>query len=941
MRRSLRALAIAGLLLGGTAQAAPAPLASLIQRVDIPFAQFTLANGLRVVVHTDRKAPLVSVGVWYDVGSIDEPPGKSGFAHLFEHLMFYGSAHQPGNLFTPLEEIGATDFNGTTNFDRTNYFETVPTPALDLALFLESDRMGFLLPGLSQQKLDAQRKVVLNEKRQGENAPGGLVRYELLKQLFPPDNPMSMPTIGTPADLDAATLADARHWFASHYGPNNAVLVLAGDIDAATARPLVEKWFGEIPPGPTPARFAGWVPARTATTRATMHDRVPTIRLSRFWAVPGRADAADVADLQVALAILGDGPTSRLRTALVRDRRLAVSVGAGVADNVRAGIASLSVELAPGVNAATVEPEIDRILEEFLRTGPTADEVDRVAMRVAGGTIYGLEKVGGLGGKGAALAEGLLFDGDPASYRRDLADFASATPGTVRRAAEKWLRTGDFRLTLLPGARDPQSVRPPAVIRTPASLAAPPAPAALAPPANRSQPPAAGAAPTLRLPAIVHATLANGLPVTFARTTAVPVVRILLSIPGGIAADSRAHPGTQAMMLGLLSEGSNGRLGPLDGPEIARRTERLGAGIGASASLDRLRFQLSALSPNLADSLQLFADVVRSPTFPANQLERVRVQRLTALQREASSPNGLAIRALPALVYGPGHPYGQSFTGNGTAAGLQAVTRADLLRYHASALATPGAQLFVVGDTTPGELLPLLNAAFGDLPATPAALAPVPPPRPQAPGRIVFIDYPGTDQSVILAAAADRLSGTDDILATSLATDIFGGLASARLNMELREKRNWSYGAYASLAPTRGPMPFLITAPVETDATGASLAAIRRMLQAYEGTQPPTAAELQLARDSLVRGLPGDHETGGAILAMLERSANLGRPDDYVETLPARAAALTPADIARAPLPQAKDLVWIVVGDKARVLPQLQQLQLPLEVRAGTAKSAD
>jgi predicted Zn-dependent peptidase len=937
MHLKLAAALFAALLSTSALRADPAPLADLVKQVDIPFEQFTLDNGLRVIVHTDRKAPLVHVGVWYHVGSVDEPSGRSGFAHLFEHLMFYGSEHHADDHFKPLEAIGATDFNGTTSYDRTNYFQTVPTPALDLALFLESDRMGFLLPALTQEKLDAQRKVVLNEKRQGDNAPGGLTQYELLKALFPADHPMSVSTIGKPEDLNAATLEDARQWFKGNYGPNNAVLVLAGDIDAATAKPLVEKWFGEIPAGPTPGRFAGWVPIRQETTRATMTDKVATTRISRYWAVPGRSQAADVADLQVALAILAGGATSRLHQALVRDERLAVGVGGGVSDQGLAGIASLVAEVAPGVDPAKVEARIDEILADFLKNGPTADEVDRVAMRAASGTIRGLEKVGGFGGKGVALAEGLLYAGNAADYREDLMNYAAATPGTVRRAAEMWLRQGDFRLTLEPGERNPREVALPPSVRLPASLPQPAIKAALGPPADRSKGlPEAGPATDFTLPAVERAKLSNGMEVVFARTTAVPVVRMMLSVPGGVPADSREKPGTQTMMLGLIDEGSEGELGPLDGTAIARLSERLGVGIGASASLDRTRFTLNALTPNLGESVQLFADIVRHPSFPQDQLERVRVQALTQLKREATDPTSLAYRALPALVYGPRHPYGYSFTGSGTEAGLKAITRDDLVAFHRASLRPNRAQLFVVGDTDMATLMPMLEKAFGGWAADSAAPQPqpAPSPAPEAAGRIVFIDRPGAEQSVIVAAAPAALSGRDDILALSLANDVFGGLASARLNDELREKRNWSYGAYSSLSPTREAMPFLLSAPVETAATGQSIAAIRQLLNDFHGKAPATVAEIGRARANVIRSLPGDFETGGALLSALERSANLGRPDDYLQTLPRQLAAISDRAVAEAPLPTADQLVWVVVGDKASVLPQLKALGMPVEVRA-------
>src|SRR5687768_507411 len=295
----------------------PVPVEQLVERVDIPYESFTLPNGLRVIVHTDRKAPIVAVSTWYDVGSKHEPEGKTGFAHLFEHLMFQGSENAPGDFFAPLRDVGATDFNGTTNFDRTNYFETVPRPALDRALFLESDRMGWLLGAIDQAVLDEQRGVVQNEKRQGDNRPYGLVFYKLLEELLP-GNPYGHNVIGSMADLDAASLDDVKNWFRSHYGPNNAVLVLAGDIDVAEARPLVEKYFSPIPAGPRTLAPTVDIPTLAEPKTVTMKDRVAATLILRTWAVPGLNDPDAVA-LDVFAATLGGLASSRLNNALVRD----------------------------------------------------------------------------------------------------------------------------------------------------------------------------------------------------------------------------------------------------------------------------------------------------------------------------------------------------------------------------------------------------------------------------------------------------------------------------------------------------------------------------------------------------------------------------------------------------------------------------------------------
>ena len=431
---------------------APAPVSALVKAVDIPHESFTLKNGLRVIVHTDRKAPIVAVSVWYHIGSKDEPKGRTGFAHLFEHLMFGGSENNKGSYIKTLEGIGATNLNGTTWFDRTNYFENVPTPALPLALYFESDRMGHMLGAITQEQLDLQRGVVQNEKRQGDNDPLGLTEYAKLAAQFPEGHPYRHSTIGSMADLDAASMDDVRGWFRNNYGPNNAVLVLAGDIDAGQARPLVERYFGDIPAGPAVKRLDTPVPQWTETRRETMYDQIPTPQLSRNWVAPGKLDpAAPLVD--IAMTILAGGSSSRLYNDLVREKKLAVAVGGSAQAFEKVTMAEIGTTVAKGADPAAVDARIDAVLADFLKSGPTADEVSRVVTRNVAGTIRGLEAVGGFGGKAVALAEGAVYAGDAGFYKKELAAYAAATPGTVLAAARQWLGKGDYRLTVLPGKR--------------------------------------------------------------------------------------------------------------------------------------------------------------------------------------------------------------------------------------------------------------------------------------------------------------------------------------------------------------------------------------------------------------------------------------------------------------------------------------------------------
>jgi predicted Zn-dependent peptidase len=497
---------------------------------------------------------------------------------------------------------------------------------------------------------------------------------------------------------------------------------------------------------------------------------------------------------------------------------------------------------------------------------------------------------------------------------------------------------------LKPGPREPVTVDAPQAERVVARAAAA-APAGFAPqgtPVDRTAgAPAVGEVTRLAGTEVERARLSNGMAVQFVRNTSVPVVRMQLAVDGGHAVDSRGLPGTQRLMLATLREGTDGALGPLDGPEIARRLERLGASVSASASLDRTRFALNALAPNLAASVALFADIVAAPTFPDAEVERVRGQLLAALANEAVSPEGMALRAAPPLIYGAAHPYGQSFSGNGTEAGVKGVTRADLKAFHAALLQPARATLLVVGDTSMAELMPLLEARLGRIRA---AAAPLPAPNAVAPvtqaGRILLLDRPGAPQALVLAGAPLPLTGRDDTLALELANDVFGGLATSRLMKRLREEKGWSYGASSSASPTYRNMPFLLTAPVDATRTGESIAEIRELLGEWRGARPPAAAEVDRARASSIRSLPGAFETGSAVLGEMERAVVLGRRDDWLETLPARFAAVPLEAVRAAPLPEADALTWIVVGDKAAILPQLQGLGMPVEVRPSEVPGA-
>ncbi len=983
MRNTRRFSAMSAMLLAGavcalpaaslaqsTASMEPAPLAEIAKKVSIPHDSFTLENGLRVFVHTDRKAPVVAVSVWYDVGSKHEPKGKTGFAHLFEHLMFNGSENAPGDYFGPLQQVGATDFNGTTNADRTNYFQTVPTGALERALFMESDRMGYLLGAVTQEKLDNQRGVVQNEKRQGDNNPLGLLRYEVFENLYPKGSPYHHSTIGSMDDLNAASLDDVKQWFRDNYGPNNAVLVLAGDIDLKTAKAMAQKWFGAIPKGAKSPKKSVPIPTLPAPLAKTIKDKIPSTTIFRMWAVGGQ-DHPDFVETQMAVSVLGGLDSSRLDNSLVRKDQLANSVSASMWDLAQGGVIMVSAQLKPGADIAVLNNRLDEEIAAFIATGPTKDELQRVATGAFSQTISGYEAVGGFGGKAVALAEGALYFNDSNNYRKQLDEVAAATPAEVKRVAGAWMSRPAFSLTVEPGERtEGGENRGGAITDVPASsdlgvkmdlaaLMSPQfradipgqnlggaigtdktdfvkakakaaVPATAAP--DRSKLPDVGQLTELDFPTLERGKLKNGIQVVFAKRTAVPKVDVMVSFDAGTAADPVNARGTQSLMLSLMNEGTTTR----DSEALAIAQERLGASISGSAGADETQFYLSTLSANLAPALSLLADYVRNPAFDEKELGRVRARQLSAIEGEMNNPAAVGGRVLTEVMYGKAHPYGGP--GSGYKSVVSALTRNDLVNFHSNWMIPQKATIYVVGDTNMKTVMAQLNTSFGNWTATPAKLAtksfnvPIPAANP----RIILVDRPGAPQSMILGGKILEGTGSDDakeLSKLSAANEVFGGSFLSRINMNLRENKGWSYGVGSGVSQPANALRFGIRAPVQSDRTGDSLKELQRELNEYVTTKGMTKDELELTQNDNIRSLPGQFETSGAVLGGVADIVSRKRPDDYYEKLADTYRAMTPAELD-AKFRKAVDpskLTWVIVGDVAKVKPQLDGIGLPVE----------
>ncbi|HPF45727.1 MAG: insulinase family protein [Alphaproteobacteria bacterium] len=867
----------------------------------INFEQYTLGNGLRVVVHTDRKAPIISVNVWYHVGSKDEPAGKTGFAHLFEHLMFNGSENYDDDYFKPLQEIGATGINGTTAQDRTNYYQTVPVGGLDRILWMESDRMGHLVGAIAQEKLDEQRDVVKNEKRQGENRPGGKLYYHIYEGVYPEDHPYHHSVIGSMEDLDNASLEDVKGWFQEYYGPNNAVVVLSGDIDAETSKPLMEKYFGDIPASRPLARKTSWVPIHQANRYEVMEDNVPHTYLTWSWAVPGRT-TKEYAELEVAAEIFGGGRNSRLYKNLVHEQELVNSASASLIPGELSGIFIITAELKYGSDAEEISNVIEQMLSDFLKKGPTAKELTRVKTTIENGMIRAMESISSVG---TALASGAVYANDPGFIHKKQSWQNATTKKDILTVTNKWLSKGYYKIDLVPFA--PYKVEESDV--------------------NRSKMPDFTAEADINLPPLKEATLNNGIKVTLAERHSVPTVNLAMEFDAGQVTDHSVKFGTASFTFGNMNEGTKS----LPSLEFDDRKTMLGAMIGFSNGLDSSNISLSALKKNLSNSIDLWADVIRNPAFRPVDIERDRSLTLAQLEEAKMDPDSIAGSLLTKVLYGPDHVYsGRTFAEREEM--VKSINRQDLLDFHDMWIRPDNAKIYVVGDTTIDEITSLLNAAFGDWknPDRPKGEKNITDADYAKKSRIILVDQPGAGQSRILAAHLVSSSKDKNAFNVNAMNDILGGEFTSRINMNLREDKGWSYGAGSSIGQAIRQRSFRVSTSVQTDKTAAAMEEIIKDIKDYQTTKPPTEQELNLMVKGNTLPLPGRFATNRSLISYIMRNELYDRPYNYAETLYDKYNALTPEFLQKIAQDYLRPdaMTWVVVGDLSKIEQNIRDLNI-------------
>lgn len=864
---------------------------------EIPFTKTVLPNGLTLIVNEDHKTPTVTIHIVYHVGSKNEPKGRSGFAHLFEHLMFNGSQHFNDDFFKATQQIGATNQNGSTNTDRTNYFQTVPTDALDSILWLESDRMGYLLGAVDQKRLDEQRGVVQNEKRQGENQPYGQVFNHIVDATYPDDHPYGHTVIGSMDDLNAARMADVQDWFKTWYGPSNAIVVISGDITPEAAKAKVEKFFGEIPPGPPPSQPKSWVPPLAENQREILYDRVAQPRIYKTWNVPELGNLEGELLDNVAAALGGDR-NARLTKRLVFDEQLATSVNVGNPQSEIAGQFRIVVTAKPDADLKKIEAIMDEEVNRLIATGPTQAEIDKNIVQTVSGVIAGLESTSSKAGQ---LAQWEMIAGDPNGWKTSLERLEKSTPATVQAAARKWLTRGSYTLTVLPFG----------------------SPKAFSAAVDRSKMPQPGSVADAIFPAYQTATLSNGMKVYLVERHDVPQVNVSMQINTGYPADtSKLKDGLSGLTANLLDEGTTTR----SALQIADEVDKLGAYLGTGGGGEESSVEFTALTPTVDQVMAIWADVLRNPAFKEGDFKRVQAQTLQGLAQQLRDPNSIAQRVMSRALWGDNHPYGHLLSPEE----ISVLTPADTAAFHKAWYGLNNATLFVVGDTTLAEITPKLEAALKGWGNAPNTRADVPLGVRSTKPVVYLVDRPDSAQSTILVGSVQPPRDPAMDTRTSAFNALFGGNFTSRVNMNLREDKGWSYGARSGLSGGRGPRNFIVTAPVQTDATKGALAELRKELTNVVGAKPPTAAELETVRTNTLLGMASRWETAGAVLGTLGDIDEFKLPADYWAKYADSYRAVTPAQVeatAKAIIPN-QNHVWVIVGDRAKIEKGIRELNL-------------
>jgi zinc protease len=904
-------LAVASLLSAAAAQSAD-------RLPPIPVKEYKLKNGLTVVLHQDKSIPVVAVNVWYHVGSKNEAAGRTGFAHLFEHMMFQGSKNYLTDYLGAVEEMGG-NVNGTTNEDRTWYFETVPSNFLERALYLEADRMGYLLDAMDQSKLDNQRDVVKNERRQSvDNVPYGLSEEATLQVMYPENHPYYHSVIGSMTDLSAASLDDVKSFFRQYYVPNNAVLVLSGDFDEKQARAWVQKYFGPIKSGTPFKRPDAPQPKLASVVRKQYEDPFAQLpRVDLVWE-SGRRYSPDQPALDVLASVLSGGRSSRLQSSLIYSNNpLAQQVFASNSVNEIAGLFEVSATARFGKPIDDIEKEVNAQTEQIKKDGPTADEVKRAIAGREANAIFGLQTDLG---KGSRLADYTGYLGDPNYFQKDIDRYSSVTPGDVKRVANQYLGADHFVLTIVPAKTPPTAAK----VDKPATTQQKKIDKDLLA-KQHAMLPKPGPDPKFALPAVEKSTLSNGLSVWLVQKHNLPIVAMNLVVNAGGSLDPNDRAGIASLTASMLNQGTKTR----SATEISNSLQAIGASVGANSSWDSSGVSMQTLTKNLDPALDIYADVVKNAAFPATELNSLKGRVAGSFRQRRASNTAVAGVVYSKVLYGD-QAYGRQLTGDEKS--VQAIDRGDLVKFYGDYYRPNNSTLIVVGDVTMNAIKPKLEKAFGDWKAgglSPATLADQ---RMMAKPGIYLVDKPGSAQSSVTIGQVGIDRSNPDYYAVQVMNAVLGGGGAARLFMNLREDKGYTYGAYSRFTPRRGAGPFSASGEIQTVSTKEAVQEFMNELNGIRGSRPVTPEELEVNKQSLIRSFPGQFETLGGVSNQLGSLVTYGLPDSYFNDYIAKINSVSVADVNRVANKyiDPSKVAIVIVGDRKVIEPGLMQLGYPI-----------
>ncbi len=761
--------------------------------------------------------------------------------------------------------------------------------------------MGHLLGAIDQERLDEQRGVVQNEKRQGENQPYGRQRNLLNSAMHPVGHPYSWTVIGKMEDLNAASLEDVQEWFKSYYGAANAVVAVAGDINPKEVYKKVLKYFGDIPAGPTIARQEVNIPVHGGDTYQVYEDRVPESRILFAWNTPQFGEREDI-HFDLISAILTSGKNSRLYKKLVYDDQTASSVVSYQASKELSSNFIAMVNVKSGEDVDTVmgvlQSEIDRLINE----GPTESELKRVKASYFAGFIKGLERIGGFGGVSDILASNETYFGDASYYKTVLKFVEDATILDVQNTAKKWLTKGKHTLVCNPF---PDYVVEKSTV-------------------DRSKLPELGAPKSSKFPVLERAKLSNGLNIVLAKRTGVSTIVMNLIIDAGYKTDFLASPGTASLAMNLMDEGTK----DMNTLQINEKLQLLGAGLYTFSSQDNSNVYLNTLKPSLDASIDLFAEVILNPAFPQKEFDRLKNEQINNIKKEKSRPFSMALRVMNKYLYGEGHPYSNPFSGTGYEETVENLTRDDVVKFYETWIKPNNATIVVTGDVEMKYLKTKLEKSLGKWKKADVPEMTFNKPKVNSKNTLYLMDRPESQQSVIVAGHLTEKYGDVSEVALEQMMNILGGTFTSRINMNLREDKHWSYGAGGFVMGAKQERPFLVYASVQTDKTAESVTEFRKEISDFINTRPATQEEVDKVKANQILKLPGQWETNASVNGSVANLVKYGLDDDYYQKYDASVRDLSLKDIQNVSEKVIKpDAVnWFMVGDRAKIVDKLDEL---------------